>query len=114
VAIPVMSPQDFMQMDKGELVCFSLEHNPIRLKSMYAKRHPQLMERFGQTPPARARKSPIAESQTEMPSAPKPPPLDSWHFDPQLFRKWPQVGDDRRVEEYAQDLDTVDERSLRV
>ena len=91
-AIPVMSPQDFMQMDKGELVCFYLEHKPIRLKSMYAKRHPQLMARFGQTPPERARISPTAESQTEMPSAPKPPPLESWHYDPQLFRKWPQVG----------------------
>src|SRR5688500_4759360 len=76
-AIPVMSPQDFMQMDKGELVCFSLEHNPIRLKSMYAKRHPQLMARFGQTPPERARISQPAESQTEMPSTPKPPPLES-------------------------------------
>jgi type IV secretory pathway TraG/TraD family ATPase VirD4 len=32
-AIPVMSPQEFMAMDKGELVCFSLEYNPIRLKS---------------------------------------------------------------------------------
>ena len=90
-AIPVMSPQEFMGMDKGELVCFSLEHKPIRLKSMYAKRHPQLMERFGQTPPERARISPTAESQTEMPSAPKPPPLESWHYDPQLFRKWPQI-----------------------
>src|ERR687894_1922887 len=81
-AIPVMSPQDFMHMDKGELVCFDLEHNPIRLKSMYAKRHPQLMERLGQTPPERARISPSVESQTEMPAAPKPPPLESWHYDP--------------------------------
>ena len=111
-AIPVMSPQDFMHMDKGELVCFSLEHNPIRLKSMYAKRHPQLMERFGQTPPERARISPPVENQTEMPSAPKPPPLQSWHYDPQLFRKWPQAADDRGVGEYAQDDDQVNERSL--
>src|SRR5688500_11152171 len=87
-AIPVMSPQDFMQMDKGELVCFDLEHKPIRLKSMYAKRHPQLMARFGQSPPERATKTPTAESQAAMPSTPKPPPLESWHYDPQLFRKW--------------------------
>jgi type IV secretory pathway TraG/TraD family ATPase VirD4 len=97
-AIPVMSPQDFMQMDKGELVCFSLEHKPTRLKSMYAKRHPQLVERFGQTPPERERISPSAESQTEMPSAPKPPPLESWHYDPQLFRKWPQIPTESRGE----------------
>jgi hypothetical protein len=58
---------------------------------MYARRHPQLMERLGQTPPERAGISPATESQAEMPSAPKPPPLPSWHFDPQLFRKWPQV-----------------------
>ena len=111
-AIPVMSPQEFMAMDKGELVCFSLEHKPIRLKSMYAKRHPQLRERFGQTPPERARISPTAESQAEMPSAPKPPPLESWHYDPQLFRKWPQFTDDREVGEHAQDVDQANEVSL--
>jgi type IV secretory pathway TraG/TraD family ATPase VirD4 len=111
-AIPVMSPQDFMAMDKGELVCFSLEHKPIRLKSMYARRHPQLMERFGLTPPERAGISPTTASQTEMLSAPKPPPLESWHYDPQLFRKWPQVADERGVREYAQDDDQVNERSL--
>ena len=99
-------------MAKGELVCFSLEHNPIRLKSMYAKRHPQLMERLGQPPPERAKISPTAESQAVMPSTPKPPPLESWHYDPQLFRKWPQVGDERGVGEYAQDVDQANERSL--
>jgi len=111
-AIPVMSPQDFMGMDKGELVCFSLEHKPIRLKSMYAKHHPRLMERFGQTPPERARISPTIESQTEIPSAPKPPPLESWHYDPQLFRKWPQFTDERGMGEYAQGVDQVNEVSL--
>src|SRR5919106_3337431 len=111
-AIPVMSPQEFMAMDKGELVCFSLDHKPIRLKSMYAKRHPQLMERLGQTPPKRSRISPTAESQTEMPSAPKPPPLESWHYDPQLFRKWPQFTDKRGVGEYAQDDGQGNEASL--
>ena len=104
-AIPVMSPQDFMGMDKGELVCFSLEQKPIRLKSMYAKRHSQLMERLGMTPPERAGTAPTTESKTEMPAAPKPPPLESWHYDPQLFRKWPQVADERGVGEYAQDVD---------
>src|SRR5688500_14267707 len=111
-AIPVMTPQDFMGMDKGELVCFSLDHKPIRLKSMYAKRHPQLMERLGQTPPERARISPTAESQTAMPSAPNPPPLESWHYDPQLFRKWPQCTDERGVGEYTQDDGQVNEVSL--
>jgi type IV secretory pathway TraG/TraD family ATPase VirD4 len=107
-----MSPQEFMGMDKGELVCFSLEHKPIRLKSMYAKRHPQLMERFGQTPPERARISPSAESQTEMSSAPKPPPLESWHYDPELFRKWPQMAESRGEGEHAQDTEQVSEVSL--
>jgi hypothetical protein len=40
-----------MAMDKGELVCFSLENKPIRLKSMNAKRHPQLKNRLGIKPP---------------------------------------------------------------
>jgi type IV secretory pathway TraG/TraD family ATPase VirD4 len=97
-AIPVMSPQDFMALDKGELVCFSLEQKPIRLKSMYARRHPQLMERFGMTPPERAGISPTTKSQTEMPAAPKPSTLESWHYDPQLFRKWPQFFEESRAE----------------
>jgi hypothetical protein len=87
-----------MHMDKGELVCFALEHNPIRLKSMYVKRHPQLMERFRQTPPERARITRTIDSQTEMLSAPKPPPLESWPYDPQLFRKWPQFTEKSRAE----------------
>jgi hypothetical protein len=40
-----------------------------------------------------------------MPAAPKPPPLESWHYDPQLFRKWPKVADERGVGEYALDED---------
>ena len=79
---------------------------------MYAKRHPQLLERFGQTPPDHARISPPAENQTDMPAATKPPPLESWHYDPQLFRKWPQVADERGVGEYAQDVDQGNEVSL--
>jgi hypothetical protein len=80
---------------------------------MYAKRHLQLMERFGQTPPERARISPTTESQTEMPSAPKPPPLESWHYDPQLFRKWPQFdAAERGAGVHAQNADQVNEVSL--
>jgi type IV secretory pathway TraG/TraD family ATPase VirD4 len=86
--ISVMSPQDFMGMDKGELVCFSLEHKPSRLKSMNANRHPQLKKRIGIKPPDVAKSSPLALS--ALAPVPKPPPLQSWHFDPQLFRKWPQ------------------------
>jgi type IV secretory pathway TraG/TraD family ATPase VirD4 len=111
-AIPVMSPQDFMHMDKGELVCFDLEHNPIRLKSMFARRHPRLMERFGQPPPERAGKSLIAESQTEMPAAPKPSTLESWHYDPQLFRKWPQMAESRGAGEQLTDTEEEQHVSL--
>src|ERR687892_443686 len=50
-AIPVMSPQEFMELDKGELVCFSPDHKPIRLKSMNAKRHPLLARRLGMKTP---------------------------------------------------------------
>jgi hypothetical protein len=93
-----MSPQDFMAMDKGELVCFSLEYKPIRLKSMNAKRHPQLKKRIGMKLPERLLLPPVAESQQKYPPAPKPPPLQPWHFDPQLFRKWPQFMADNRGE----------------
>jgi type IV secretory pathway TraG/TraD family ATPase VirD4 len=112
-AIPVMSPQEFMAMGKGELVCFSLEHNPMRLKSMNAKRHPQLQARLGRTPPELTTISPPAESQPEAEPAPKPPPLQPWHFDPQLFRKWPQFdAAERGAGEHAQDADQVKELSL--
>jgi type IV secretory pathway TraG/TraD family ATPase VirD4 len=43
--IPVMSPQDFMEMDDGELVCYSGKTKPIRLKSMDWRRHPVLKKR---------------------------------------------------------------------
>jgi hypothetical protein len=67
---------------------------------------------LGEAPPERARISPTAESQTAIPSAPKPPPLESWHYDPQLFRKWPQFTDERGEGEYVQDVDQVNEVSL--
>jgi type IV secretory pathway TraG/TraD family ATPase VirD4 len=95
-AIPVMSPQEFMGMDKGELVCFSPDHKPIRLKSMNAKRHPQLKNRLGIKPPPLAPLRPLADGQPEQAPAPKPPPLSAWHFDPQLYRKWPQFRDESR------------------
>jgi type IV secretory pathway TraG/TraD family ATPase VirD4 len=112
-AVPVMTPQDFMAMGKGELVCFSLENNPIRLKSMNAKRHPQLQARLGRTPPELARITLPAESQPEVEAAPKPPPLQPWHFDPQLFRKWPLYAvTEREVGEQAQGADQLHEVSL--
>src|SRR5918992_2289858 len=112
-AIPVMSPQDFMAMDKGELVCFSLEHKPIRLKSMNATRHPQLKDRLGITPPDIAKAPPLA-TPDEAPAR-TPSPLSPWHFDPQLFRKWPQhVAAERGVGEHAHDVDQVNEVSLGV
>ena len=110
-AIPVMSPQEFMEMDKGELVCFSPEHKPIRLKSMYAQRHPVLRKRLGITPPEVPKASPLA-----LPApvpARKAPPLPSWHFDPQLFRKWPHMlTESRGEEEHVQEYAKVNEVSL--
>jgi type IV secretory pathway TraG/TraD family ATPase VirD4 len=89
--ISVMSPQDFMEMDDGELVCFIGKKKPFRLKSMDWRRHPQLKNRLGIKPPKLAPLPPLVESQPEQPPAEKPQPLSPWHFDPQLFRKWPQI-----------------------
>jgi type IV secretory pathway TraG/TraD family ATPase VirD4 len=112
-AIPVMSPQEFMQMAKGELVCFSLGYNPIRLKSMYAKRHPQLQKRIGMKPPELLRVPPLTESRLKKPPAPKPPSLVSWHYDPQLFRKWAQFQAERRGEgDHLADKEEVNGVSL--
>ncbi len=97
-AIPVMSPQDFEEMDDGELVCFMGKKKRFRLKSMDWRRHPKLMERMGMTPPELTSLPAPAESQPEQVPPPKPPPLQSWHFDPQLFRKWPQVHADNGEE----------------
>jgi type IV secretory pathway TraG/TraD family ATPase VirD4 len=114
--IPVMSPQDFMEMDDGELVCFIGKKKPFRLKSMDWRRHPQLQKRLGINPPALKPLPTLAERQPEQsPAPPKPPPLPSWHFDPQLFRKWPQVAAAGRGEaEQYQDLEPVSEASLGV
>ena len=106
-AIPVMSPQDFMAMDKGELVCFSLENKPIRLKSMYAQRHPVLKKRLGIKPPALTPLPPLENGKPEQAPGQKPPPLAAWHFDPQLFRKWPQMltesrGEGEDIREHAE------------
>jgi type IV secretory pathway TraG/TraD family ATPase VirD4 len=111
--IPVMSPQDFMEMDDGELVCFIGKKKPLRLKSMDWRRHPQLRKRLGIKPPALTPLPSPEDSKPEQPPAQKPPPLAAWHFDPQLFRKWPQsVTAENGVGEHAQDVDQGNEVSL--
>jgi hypothetical protein len=108
-----MSPQDFLEMDDGEAVCFiGKTIKPFRVKSMDSRRHPQLAKRLGIKPPELLRLPPLAESQLKHQPVPKPPPLPSWHYDPQLFRKWPQVADKREAGEHAQDTDQVNEVSL--
>jgi type IV secretory pathway TraG/TraD family ATPase VirD4 len=113
--IPLMSPQDFMEMDDGEAVCFIGKKKPFRLKSMDARRHPLLAQRMGMKQPELLRLPPLAASQQESPPAPKPPPLASWHFDPQLFRKWPQFAAESGEEgQNQQETDVVNEMSLGV
>ena len=64
-------------------------------------------------PPALTPLPPLAESQPEHTPAQNPQPLPAWHFDPQLFRKWPQyVTAERGVGEHAQDTEQVNEVSL--
>src|SRR5687768_5529807 len=96
--ISVMSPQDFMEMDDGELVCFSGKKKPFRLKSMDWRRHPQLRQRLGIKPPALTPLPPFEDGKPEQAPAQKPAPLAAWHFDPQLFRKWPQMLTESRGE----------------
>jgi type IV secretion system protein VirD4 len=111
--IPVMSPQDFMEMDDGEVVCFIGKKKPFRIKSMDAQRHPLLKERLGIKPPACVPVSPIEKSQAEQPKADKPPRLSAWHFDPQLFRKWPQIIEERRaVGDHQTEQEAAQEVSL--
>jgi type IV secretory pathway TraG/TraD family ATPase VirD4 len=112
--IPVMSPQDFMEMDDGEAVCFmGKKIKPFRIKSMDARRHPLLAKRLGMKQPELLRLPPLAESQLEKPTAPKPPPLQSWHYDPQLFRKWPQFLEESRGEgEHLADREEENQVSL--
>jgi hypothetical protein len=108
-----MSPQDFMEeMDDGELVCFMGKKKPFRLTSMNAGRHPMLAKRLGMKPPKPLLLPAQIERQQETPPAPKPPPLPSWHYDPQLFRKWPQMAERRGVGEHREERDEVNEVSL--
>ena len=109
--IPVMSPQDFMDMDDGEAVCFiGKKIKPFQIISMDARRHPQLKKRLGITPPDHAKAPPLALPAPATP--PKPPPLQTWHFDPQLFRKWPQMAESRGEGENLQEQTEVNEVSL--
>jgi len=112
-AIPVMTPQEFMDLDKGEAVCFSLDHKPFRLKSMNARRHSLLAKRLGMEPPKRLLLPAQIERQQASPPAPKPQPLPSWHFDPQLFRKWPEMlAEGRGAEEVIREQAEEHEVSL--
>jgi type IV secretory pathway TraG/TraD family ATPase VirD4 len=109
--IALMSPQDFEEMDDGELVCFIGKKKRFRLKSMDWRRHPRLKERIGIKPPEITKAPPLA-TPDEAPAR-KPSPLQSWHFDPQLFRKWPQyIAAERGAGEQSQDPDLVDAVSL--
>jgi type IV secretory pathway TraG/TraD family ATPase VirD4 len=110
--IPVMSPQDFIDMDDGEAVCFiGKKIKPFQIISMDTRRHPQLKKRMGITPPDQTKAPPLALPAPATP--PKSPPLPSWHFDPQLFRKWPQILTESRGEgEYLQEQTEVNEVSL--
>jgi type IV secretory pathway TraG/TraD family ATPase VirD4 len=110
--IPVLSPQDFLEMDDGEAVCFiGKKIKPFRIKSMDTRCHPQLKKRIGITPPDQAKAPPLASPAPATP--PKPTPLPSWHFDPQLFRKWPEIETESRGEgEKLQEQTEVNEVSL--
>ena len=110
--IPVMSPQDFMEMDDGELVCFIGKKKPFRLKSMDWRRHPQLKNRLGINPPALAPLPSLTDGQPEQDPAQKLQPLSPWHFDPQLFRKWPKFAAGRGAGEQSEEPELVDEVSL--
>jgi type IV secretory pathway TraG/TraD family ATPase VirD4 len=112
--IPVMRPQDFMEMDDGEAVCFiGKKIKPFRVTSMDSRRHPQLAKRLGMKVPEVLRLPAPAQSHAAPPPAAKPAPLPSWHYDPQLFRKWPQVhADDGGVGENLSDREEVNQVSL--
>jgi type IV secretory pathway TraG/TraD family ATPase VirD4 len=50
--IRVMSPQDFLEMDDGEAVCFiGKKIKPFRVTSMDSRRHPELAKRMGMKVP---------------------------------------------------------------
>jgi len=105
--IAVMSPQDFMEMDDGELVCFIGKKKPFRLKSMDWRRHPALKNRLGINPPALTPLPPLKDGKPDQVPTQKPAPLATWHFDPQLYRKWPQMltesrGEGEDIREHAE------------
>ena len=79
---------------------------------MDARRHPLLAKRFGLKPPELLWLPPFAESQLEHQPAPIPPPLAAWHYDPQLFRKWPQMTESGGEGENLQEQTEANEVSL--
>jgi hypothetical protein len=77
------------------------------------RRHPQLRKRLGIKPPALTLLPPLKDSKPDHAPVQKPAPLAAWHYDPQLFRKWPQILAESRGEvENLQEQTEVNEVSL--
>jgi hypothetical protein len=79
---------------------------------MDSRRHPQLAKRLGIKPPELLRLPPLAASQQKPQPAPKPQPLAAWHYDPQLFRKWPQFQEERGAEDQLTEREAGNQVSL--
>ena len=63
---------------------------------------------MGINPPALTPYPPLTDSNPEQPPAQKSPPLATWHYDPQLFRKWPQIQSAPKEErDMQQDMDVA-------
>jgi hypothetical protein len=107
-----MSPQDFEEMDDGELVCFMGKKKRFRLKSMDWRRHAELRSRLGIKPPPLTPLPSHVDDKREQARERKSVPLLAWHFDPQLFRKWPQMTESRKEGEHLADREVEHQVSL--
>jgi type IV secretion system protein VirD4 len=90
--VPLLTAQEITQLGDTELIGFHRHLPPFRAYRMDWRSFPRLVNRHALSPPPLSKLSPLAESPvlTAPVSSQTPPALASWHFDPQLFRKWPK------------------------
>jgi type IV secretion system protein VirD4 len=85
-AVALMTAQAITQLADQEIIGFHRSLHPFRAKRMDWQAFPVLVRRRAIPPPPLPRLSGVVEELGEI-AKPKPPPIPSWHFDPELFRR---------------------------
>jgi type IV secretion system protein VirD4 len=97
--IPLMTPQQLRKMKNYQILIWHRDIGPILTTSLRWYRYPHLQQRKAIPPPILQPLPPVEDAVSPIepltPSEPETPPgppehdpLPSWHYDPNLFRRW--------------------------